>query len=149
MSTGAPTLERVTATTIPNSPTDGAAQSSGSSSNLVDVSGPYPSGTQAEPSIWHQVDELLRGAGKANRDRVSFGTRRTLALTDPRREWRTVAPGFVAPAEEYEQRFTGVDLEGLRARMSPEVFTAYIRFLGVIPGKADLDIVEIARLPDD
>ena len=59
-----------------------------------------------------------------------------------------VAPGIAVRSDEYEERYAGIDLEGLRGRMTPAMFKAFVRHLGSIPGRPDLDVDEIATIPE-
>jgi hypothetical protein len=59
-----------------------------------------------------------------------------------------VAPGIAVRSDEYEERYAGIDLEGLRGRMTPAMFKAFVRHLGSIPGRPDLDVDEIATTPE-
>ena len=62
--------------------------------------------------------------------------------------WVFVAPGFYVQKSEYQRRFAEVDLEYYRQRMSPKLFTAFVRHMGAIPGSPGLDVVELTTLPD-
>lgn len=65
--------------------------------------------------------------------------------------WRTksvlVAPGVLVGVEEYEQRYAEIDLEELRQTLSPDLFKAFVSHVGSIPGHPELDISEIATIP--
>jgi hypothetical protein len=67
-----------------------------------------------------------------------------------RRTWGAVvvAPGILVRADEFEERYGGIDLQGLRARMAPAVFKAFVRHIGSIPGRPDLDVDEISAIPE-
>lgn len=43
-----------------------------------------------------------------------------------------VAPGVVVSQEDFQTRFGGLNLDDLRKRMPPEVFTAFVRHIGSI-----------------
>jgi len=60
-----------------------------------------------------------------------------------------VAPGIMVSAAEYQERYGGIDLEGLRQRMNPAVYKAFVRFIGSIPGREDLDVTIISDIPED
>jgi len=71
------------------------------------------------------------------------------------RDWRTplelpvvVAPGIVVGSEEYKQRYGSVDLEQYRQQMSPELFKAFVRHIGRIPGTPDLNLGDIVTTPE-
>ena len=71
------------------------------------------------------------------------------------RDWRTplelpivVAPGIVVGSEEYKQRYGSIDLEQYRQQMSPELFKAFVRHIGRIPGTPDLDLGDIVTTPE-
>jgi hypothetical protein len=91
--------------------------------------------------IWRQFREALRHgaelAGFPQPDTVDVGHR------PPPNEWSTaitVAPGIIVRADDYEERYAGIDLQGLRARMTPEVFQAFVRYIGSVPGRGNLDV---------
>src|SRR5215213_7669297 len=107
MATGTPTIDRPLLATSGVSP-----------SAVID---PLPSG-EAEVALaplgalrscrlWREVDSILRKAGQ----RPSNGPEATVTeVAGPERtsreQRRIVAPGIVVSAEEYEQRFSGIDL---------------------------------------
>ena len=62
--------------------------------------------------------------------------------------WIKVAPDYFVKKSEYQRRFGEVDLDYYRQRMSPKLFTAFVRHMGVIPGSPGLDVVELTTLPD-
>ena len=71
------------------------------------------------------------------------------------RDWRTplelpvvVAPGIVVGSEEYKQRYGSIDLEQYRQQMSPELFKAFVRHIGRIPGTPDLNLGDIVTTPE-
>lgn len=71
------------------------------------------------------------------------------------RDWRTplelpvvVAPGIVVGSEEYKQRYGSIDLEKYRQQMSPELFKAFVRHIGRIPGTPDLNLGDIVATPE-
>jgi hypothetical protein len=150
MSTGAPTLERSPAS-VASAATAASLQAPSATNRVVDVSNLIQDQDAGNtPSIWGQVDRLLR-ATEASRQ---LGHRVPMAQpgvpqTKEFQGWRAVAPGIMVSAAEYEQRFDGITLDAFRRTMTPSVFQAYVRFLGIIPGGSGLDVVEIARLPDD
>ena len=62
--------------------------------------------------------------------------------------WIKVAPDFFVKKSEYQRRFAEVDLDYYRQRMTPKLFTAFVRHMGVVPGSPGLDVVELTTLPD-
>jgi len=71
------------------------------------------------------------------------------------RDWRTplelpvvVAPSIVVGNEEYKQRYGDIDLEQYRNQMSPELFKAFVRHIGRIPGTPDLNLGDIVTTPE-
>lgn len=66
-----------------------------------------------------------------------------------RPEWVTVAPGVAVRGDTYNDRFGPIDLDALRDKMPPRVFAAFVRHIGVVPGREEIDIAEITRIPDD
>ena len=59
-----------------------------------------------------------------------------------------VAPGILVEAQEYQERYGGFDLKSFRERMSPELFKAFVRHIGSVPGYAEMDIDEITTILD-
>jgi hypothetical protein len=95
----------------------------------------------ARSDVWRQFRDALRHgaelAGFAQPDTLDTGH------TPPPNEWSTpitVAPGIIVRALDYEERYAGIDLEGLRARMTPQVFHAFVRYIGSVPGRENLDV---------
>ena len=62
--------------------------------------------------------------------------------------WIKVAPDYYVKKSEYQRRFGEIDLDYYRQRMSPKLFTAFVRHMGAIPGSPGLDVVELTTLPD-
>jgi hypothetical protein len=59
-----------------------------------------------------------------------------------------VAPGIIVTVGEYEERYGGIDLGELRGRMTPGVYKAFVRYIGSIRGREDLDVNVITEIPD-
>ncbi|MCJ7510611.1 MAG: hypothetical protein MUP14_06970 [Dehalococcoidia bacterium] len=59
-----------------------------------------------------------------------------------------MAPGIMVRADEFEERYGGIDLQGLRSRMTPAIFKVFVRHIGSIPGRPDLDVDEISAIPE-
>ena len=69
--------------------------------------------------------------------------------TSPRDEpWVKVAPDFYVKKSECQRRFGEIDLDYYRQRMSPALFLAYVRHMGVVPGFPGLDVTELTTPPD-
>lgn len=152
MSTGTPMVARaltatglafaqVAATPIPSVPNREA----------VEISVGLPSGEVGDGNaVWRQVNEILRASlekrGVDKPGRADVLERHT---REGRRGWRTVAPGIIVPADEYEERYAGVDLEWCRENMTPEVFRTFVRFVGSLRGQPELDIAEVTSMPED
>lgn len=62
--------------------------------------------------------------------------------------WVFVAPGSYVKKSEYQRRFGEVDLDYYRQRMSPKLFTAFVRHMGAVPGFPGLDVTELTTPPD-
>ena len=56
-----------------------------------------------------------------------------------------VASGIAVQVHEYEERYSGIDLEYHREHMSPEMFKAFVRHIGSIRGRKDLNIGEFVN----
>ena len=63
--------------------------------------------------------------------------------------WIEIAPGVIVRAERREERFASVELGALQNKMRPEAFAAFVKHIGVVSGREDLDVVEISRPPDE
>lgn len=93
--------------------------------------------------IWDQINKLLRtslnssGFTQPSADPIqqSYEEMERPSLV-------VVAPGIAVQAGEYEERFGGIDLEYYREHMSPEMFKAFVRHIGSIRGRTDLNIGE-------
>ena len=59
-----------------------------------------------------------------------------------------VAPGILVSPQEFEARFSGIDLDAARKKLTPGAFQAIMRFAGMIPGHPDTDVVEIGEIPE-
>jgi hypothetical protein len=105
--------------------------------------------------MWRQVDGIVRatlghsGAGQGGAEtyqpnefsrRTPFDTGATHRIT--------VAPGIVMSPDEYQERFQDIDLEQVRKRMNPEIFRAFVRYMGLIPGDPRVNIAQISSIPD-
>lgn len=66
----------------------------------------------------------------------------------PPEGWVIVAPGIMVRTGEYQERFASLDLASLRRRMSSALFAAFIRHLGTVTGRPDLDVEEISQIPE-
>ncbi len=55
-----------------------------------------------------------------------------------------VTPGLLMTKTEYAVRFGDIALDAYRQRMSPEAFATFVRFAGLVPGSASLDMVRMA-----
>lgn len=96
-------------------------------------------------SIWDQVNDLLSAPFKDSIDSVGEAD----TFESPPEERRVVvASGIVVGAEEYEIRYAQLDLEGLRSKLSPELFRAFVRHIGVVRGWEDLDVAFVAEIPE-
>jgi len=100
------------------------------------------------PDVWQQFNSALR------MELAHLGFPQTEVIEEFRPPARArpsvivVAPGIAVRSDEYEERYAGIDLEGLRGRMTPAMFKAFVRHLGSIPGRPDLNVDEIATIPE-
>ncbi len=97
--------------------------------------------------VWRQINDILSNSLSD----AGFPQPVQTAV----RDWRTplelpivVAPGIVVGSEEYKQRYGSIDLEQYRQQMSPELFKAFVRHIGRIPGTPDLDLGDIVTTPE-
>lgn len=93
--------------------------------------------------VWDKINVALRNSLKSSgfpqpsadsiRQRYEEMERQTLFV---------VAPGIAVQAGEYEERFGSIDLKYYRAHMSPDMFRAFVRNIGSISGRKDINITE-------
>lgn len=143
MSTGSLTLDRITRRASLGSP-------SPSADSPIEVEVTASTEGDRDDGIWRQVNSIVR----TSVERHGFPQTREVDRTGIRHcqssgRWRAVAPGIIVPLEEYERRFGLIDLDEYRRRMAPELFAAFVRFVGSIPGRPDLDVVQITSTPDE
>ncbi len=98
---------------------------------------------------WRQIDDILRSSlsesGFPQPVETAVGDWRLLLdLPGP----IVVAPGIVVENDEYKQRYGDIDLEQCRQQMSPELFKAFVRHIGRIPGTPDLNLSDIVATPE-
>ena len=96
---------------------------------------------------WRQINEILSNSLSD----VGFPQPVQTAVRDLRTSLElpiVVAPGIVVGSEEYKQRYGSIDLAQYRQRMSPELFKAFVRHIGRIPGTPDLDLGDIVTTPE-
>jgi hypothetical protein len=99
--------------------------------------------------VWQQFNDVIRvGLERSGfrQPEESVEEREPLATTRVRAV--LVAPGIMVRADEFEERYGGIDLQGLKARMTPAIFKAFVRHIGSIPGRPDLDVDEISAIPE-
>jgi hypothetical protein len=103
--------------------------------------------TATHQETWDLISsELRRGlqrAGYAQPEEVIEERARV-----PER-WVIIAPGIMVRPEEYRERYAALDLESLRERMSPSVFAAFVRHVGCVSGREELDIDDLSQIPDE
>jgi hypothetical protein len=105
--------------------------------------------------MWRQVDGIVRAtlghSGVRQRGAETYQSNEVFGRT-PFETGAThrimVAPGIVMSSEEYQERFQDIDLEQVRKRMNPEVFKAFVRYMGLIPGDPKVNIAQISSIPD-
>jgi len=91
--------------------------------------------------VWNKINELLRSSLKssgfpqpsADSIRQRYGEMERPSLI-------VVAAGIAVTAGEYKERYGSIDLEYYREHMSPELFKAFVRNIGSIKGRADLNV---------
>ena len=85
------------------------------------------------------LDASLRAnLAQANHPQPNQVVEELRATTEDR--WRIVTEGVIVRASEYEARFAHLDLETLRDRLTPEVFGAFVRNIGIMQGPDDVDV---------
>ena len=55
-----------------------------------------------------------------------------------------VCPGYEVTEDEYQERYDGIDLEHYRKNMTPELFAAFVRNIGILkaPKGFELECLE-------
>jgi hypothetical protein len=99
--------------------------------------------------IWDQINELLR----TSLDRSGFPQPSVDVIQQGYREMErpslvVVARGIAVQAGEYEERYGSIDLKYYQEHMSPELFRAFVRHIGSIRGRPDLNIGEFVDTPE-
>jgi hypothetical protein len=110
----------------------------------------FPSGLEdTEELAWDQFNEVLRTSlGNSGFPQPTLFPIQKSDWEITRPELILVAPGIAVQASEYEERFGGIDLEYYREHMSPELFKAFVRHIGSIKGRPDLNISEFVDTPE-
>jgi hypothetical protein len=99
--------------------------------------------------LWQRFNDAIRGSLEQSGFRQPEVE--VIEQREPlRRTWGAVvvAQGILVRADEFEERYGGIDLQGLKARMTPAIFKAFVRHIGSIPGRPDLDVDEISAIPE-
>jgi len=95
---------------------------------------------------WSQIDEMLRTSlNSSGFPQPSAGQIRQSYMEMERPPLIVVAEGIAVQAREYEERYDGIDLEYYREHMSPEMFRSFVRRIGSIRGRPDINIGEFAN----
>lgn len=101
----------------------------------------FPS--EHEELTWGRFNKVLRtslGSSGFPQPVVSPTQQSHWEITRP--ELIVITTGIAVQASEYEERFGGVDLEYYREHMSPELFKAFVRHIGSIEGRPDINVGE-------
>jgi len=99
--------------------------------------------------VWDQINELLR----TSLDRSGFPQPSVDVVEQGYREMErpsliVVARGIAVQAGEYEERYGSIDLKYYQEHMSPELFRAFVRRIGSIKGRTDVNISEFVDTPE-
>jgi hypothetical protein len=99
--------------------------------------------------VWDQINKLLRSSLR----RSGFPQPSEEPIQQSYEEIErppliVVAPGIVVEGDEYEERYGSIDLKYYQEHMSPELFTAFVRRIGSIKGRPDLNIGEFVDTPE-
>ena len=60
-----------------------------------------------------------------------------------------IAPGIIVRPSDYEARFAALDLASLRTSLTPEVFKAFVRHVGVLQGIDQVDVEDLLEDESD
>jgi len=97
----------------------------------------------SETLIWDQINKLLRTSlHNSGFPQPSADPTQQRYEEMERPSLIVVASGIAVQAGEYEERFGSIDLKYYREHMSPEMFKAFVRHIGSISGRTDLNIIE-------
>lgn len=100
--------------------------------------------------VWEQFSEAVKhGAAKLGFEQPDTDVREHQPMPRLAVDTVIVAPGVIVSASEYQERYGGIDLEALRRRMAPAVFKAFVRYIGSVRGREDLDVDAISGIPDE
>jgi len=93
--------------------------------------------------IWNKIKVSLRNSLKSSGfPQPSADSIRQRYEEMERPPLIVVASGIAVQAGEYEERFGSIDLKYYREHMSPDMFRAFVRHIGSISGRTDLNITE-------
>jgi len=97
----------------------------------------------SETLIWDEINKLLRTSlHNSGFPQPSADPTQQRYEEMERPSLIVVASGIAVQAGEYEERFGSIDLKYYREHMSPEMFKAFVRHIGSISGRTDLNIIE-------
>lgn len=100
--------------------------------------------------MWRQLEAILaKSIVNSGLKIVTIDKNRTTEEKSPPDNLILLAPGFALSKAEYMKRFGNIDLELYKKQMSPELFLAFIRHIGIINGNPTLDIVELTSSVED
>lgn len=94
--------------------------------------------------LWQQVNDILRNS--IERTALQKAVERRTQTSKPH---VLVAPGVLVPEDEYKKRFSKLNLEQYRKNMTPELFLAFVRHIGFIPGNSKISIEKLLSNPED
>ena len=98
----------------------------------------------AQERAWDSFNAAMRGglagAGFPQGDEV-------IDVNDfiPKESWTLVAPGVIVRSGEYDARYADLGLEGLKGRMSAEMFRTFVRYIGVLEGPVGVDVDQLVE----
>ncbi|MDP3064920.1 MAG: hypothetical protein Q8O40_17210 [Chloroflexota bacterium] len=106
-------------------------------------------------SVWQQVDDVLGSAFRRagfkqvdlSKGKSTVWGQQILSGLQDEQNLIPVAPGVLLSRREYEKRYGGFDLEQFRRTMTPELFKVFVRYMGLIPGDAQVDVNWLASSP--
>ena len=97
----------------------------------------------SEDPVWPQVDDILMATlGQTNIHKLEAPVPNMQLLRV------AIAPGISVKIDEYAERYGAIDLEQLKQRMPPNLYTSFVRYIGSIPGDRTLDVNQITTVPE-
>jgi len=94
-------------------------------------------------SAWSQFNFGVRrdfgNAGHRQSDEIDSNPSKSID------EWRLVAPGIIVRSAEYQARYSHLNLDRLREQLSPSMFEALVRHIGIFEAPPGVDVASLTK----